>query len=191
MSRPPHGGRGLKYGSSGVTPSDRRSPPARGAWIEMAINHNHDDRYASPPARGAWIEIKHRDMRFMFFSCRSPHGERGLKYNAGQHLKNPLPARGAWIEISVIVKTISAQTSLPARGAWIEMPMRDIASVSRYASLPARGAWIEITMSKPNEHWLTSLPARGAWIEIMMEGYSIYRMLSDRAKDLKAKADAK
>ena len=36
-----------------------------------------------------------------------------------------------------------------------------------------------------------SLPARGAWIEIMMEGYSIYRMLSDRAKDLKAKADAK
>lgn len=35
------------------------------------------------------------------------------------------------------------------------------------------------------------LPARGAWIEIMMEGYSIYRMLSDRAKDLKAKADAK
>ena len=191
MSRPPHGGRGLKYGSSGVTPSDRRSPPARGAWIEMAINHNHDDRYASPPARGAWIEITHRDMRFMFFSCRSPHGERGLKYNAGQHLKNPLPARGAWIEISVIVKTISAQTSLPARGAWIEMPMRDIASVSRYASLPARGAWIEITMSKPNEHWLTSLPARGAWIEIMMEGYSIYRMLSDRAKDLKAKADAK
>ncbi len=36
-----------------------------------------------------------------------------------------------------------------------------------------------------------SPPARGAWIEIMMEGYSIYRMLSDRAKDLKAKADAK
>ena len=38
---------------------------------------------------------------------------------------------------------------------------------------------------------LSSPPARGAWIEIMMEGYSIYRMLSDRAKDLKAKADAK
>ena len=36
-----------------------------------------------------------------------------------------------------------------------------------------------------------SPPARGAWIEIMMEGYSIYRMLSDRANDLKAKADAK
>ena len=90
-----------------------------------------------------------------------------------------------------IYNWILQSASPPARGAWIEMPMRDIASVSRYASLPARGAWIEITMSKPNEHWLTSLPARGAWIEIMMEGYSIYRMLSDRAKDLKAKADAK
>ena len=38
---------------------------------------------------------------------------------------------------------------------------------------------------------ITVAPARGAWIEIMMEGYSIYRMLSDRAKDLKAKAGAK
>ena len=92
---------------------------------------------------------------------------------------------------TIYASFIGILLSLPARGAWIEMPMRDIASVSRYASLPARGAWIEITMSKPNEHWLTSLPARGAWIEIMMEGYSIYRMLSDRAKDLKAKADAK
>ena len=68
-----------------------------------------------------------------------------------------------------IYNWILQSASPPARGAWIEMPMRDIASVSRYASLPARGAWIEI----------------------MMEGYSIYRMLSDRAKDLKAKADAK
>ena len=38
---------------------------------------------------------------------------------------------------------------------------------------------------------LLSLPARGAWIEIMLEGESLYRMLSVRAKDLKAKADAK
>ena len=107
----------MKYGSSGVTPSDRRSPPARGAWIEMAINHNHDDRYASPPARGAWIEITHRDMRFMFFSCRSPHGERGLKYNAGQHLKNPLPARGAWIEIIVVAARSTALPVAPRTGS--------------------------------------------------------------------------
>lgn len=60
------------------------------------------------------------------------------------------------------------------------------------ASPPARGAWIEMsTIYASFIGILLSLPARGAWIEIMMEGYSIYRMLSDRAKDLKAKADAK
>ena len=58
-------------------------------------------------------------------------------------------------------------------------------------SPPARGAWIEIEEYGENSTDYTSPPARGAWIEIMMEGYSIYRMLSDRAKDLKAKADAK
>ena len=58
-------------------------------------------------------------------------------------------------------------------------------------SPPARGAWIEITRSLLTAIRSRSPPARGAWIEIMMEGYSIYRMLSDRAKDLKAKADAK
>ena len=79
------------------------------------------------------------------------------------------PARGAWIEILKIDTALNAPWSPPARGAWIEMS-------TIYAS------FIGI---------LLSLPARGAWIEIMMEGYSIYRMLSDRAKDLKAKADAK
>ena len=61
-----------------------------------------------------------------------------------------------------------------------------------FLSPPARGAWIEMsTIYASFIGILLSLPARGAWIEIMMEGYSIYRMLSDRAKDLKAKADAK
>ena len=60
------------------------------------------------------------------------------------------------------------------------------------SSPPARGAWIEM-LREPYTGVCAALspPARGAWIEIMMEGYSIYRMLSDRAKDLKAKADAK
>ena len=58
-------------------------------------------------------------------------------------------------------------------------------------SPPARGAWIEIAAVRKRLTEYRSPPARGAWIEIMMEGYSIYRMLSDRAKDLKAKADAK
>ena len=79
------------------------------------------------------------------------------------------PARGAWIEISVGRNGPHSVASPPARGAWIEM-----------------FNWWRVGMELKSPP-----PARGAWIEIMMEGYSIYRMLSDRAKDLKAKADAK
>ena len=34
--RPPHGGRGLKFYQTGMSMADMLSPPARGAWIEMA-----------------------------------------------------------------------------------------------------------------------------------------------------------
>ena len=35
-----------------------RSPPSRGAWIEMAELRKAADDLESPPSRGAWIEIK-------------------------------------------------------------------------------------------------------------------------------------
>ena len=56
---------------------------------------------------------------------RSPHGERGLKYD-------PLglqPAGGL---------------SLPARGAWVEIGKSIFAGRKVLESLPARGAWVEI-----------------------------------------------
>ena len=36
-----------------------RSPPTRGAWIEMYIDYAEQDQSPgqSPPTRGAWIEI--------------------------------------------------------------------------------------------------------------------------------------
>ena len=77
---------------------------------------------------------------------RSPHGERGLKYQqlsaAGWHPES-LPARGAWIEIYNLQYARGAERSLPARGAWIEIELRVI-SILVIPSLPARGAWIEI-----------------------------------------------
>ena len=36
QSRPPHGGRGLKFGMQDVSWELVKSPPTRGAWIEMA-----------------------------------------------------------------------------------------------------------------------------------------------------------
>ena len=57
VSRPPHGGRGLKY--TGYTP------------VKI------DDK--SPPARGAWIEIGEKDDERTDIQGRPPHGGRGLK----------------------------------------------------------------------------------------------------------------
>ena len=60
----------------------KKSPPSRGAWIEMIIAH-HPARYAppSPPSRGAWIEMAICD-------------------STGNSQLSP-PSRGAWIEIDL------------------------------------------------------------------------------------------
>ncbi len=46
------------------------------------------------------------------YCCRSPRGERGLKYvdeQGAPHMHESFPARGTWIEM------------FPARGTWIEI----------------------------------------------------------------------
>ena len=59
MSRPPRGGRGLKYRIAPDMDYVCQSPPSRGAWIEMHIWWSSwQNGLASPPSRGAWIEIK-------------------------------------------------------------------------------------------------------------------------------------
>ena len=56
-----------------------KSPPSRGAWIEILILSTIKFSEKSPPSRGAWIEIY--DMPLLNGSLVSP------------------PSRGAWIEI--------------------------------------------------------------------------------------------
>ena len=60
-------------------------------------------------------------------SCRSPCGERGLKYEFTdvKCLKaRSLPVRGAWVEISsCLAYAVTHTPSLPVRGAWVEMPI--------------------------------------------------------------------
>ena len=56
----------------------------------------------SLPVRGAWIEIWQPFATTQRYPCRSPCGERGLKYEANtihRQLVLSLPVRGAWIEI--------------------------------------------------------------------------------------------
>ncbi len=128
------------------------SLPTRGAWIEMthAGRFCTDGRW-SLPTRGAWIEIYNRPPVILFFCCRSPHGERGLKSQRHNQRFTPrlsLPTRGAWIEIPSISLLPWCHVSLPTRGAWIEIEQSGTLWTGRPPSLPTRGAWIEIQRSR-------------------------------------------
>ena len=102
-SRSPHGERGLKSLASLAFPSSSLSLPSRGAWIEIAalISVPHLLHMSLPsrgawieigktkaaattsgslPSRGAWIEIFEIIKKPLDSNCRSPHGERGLKF---------------------------------------------------------------------------------------------------------------
>ena len=102
-SRPPHGGRGLKYIVVGADRIATVSPPARGAWIEIiAADIVRSHSAVSPPARGAWIEILWLRNCQNSRTGRPPHGGRGLKYALPEVWRKDMaspPARGAWIEI--------------------------------------------------------------------------------------------
>ena len=64
---------------TGVSMAER-SPPARGAWIEMPTPYTGVSMAErSPPARGAWIEIFAFTCYRKAEPCRPPHGGRGLK----------------------------------------------------------------------------------------------------------------
>ena len=151
-SRPPHGGRGLKFRRRRSRVYSQRSPPARGAWIEITVAGVPASRVvASPPARGAWIEINSKENFRGGGRRRPPHGGRGLKFvllEIGQVFAVSPPARGAWIEMPPSPQQVRDRCgSPPARGAWIEIATRSCSTVSAFASPPARGAWIEINFT--------------------------------------------
>ena len=126
---------------------------------------------ASLPTRGAWIEISLKRLKTNMLACRSPHGERGLKFHqvdghAAYHSRSPHGERG--LKSSLTAWKHRKTGSLPTRGAWIEIFYQSKSREARRTSLPTRGAWIEIfSQSKSREARRTSLPTRGAWIEII------------------------
>ena len=103
QGRAPHGARGLKYNFQAVHQLVHESRPAWGAWIEISFllslagaatasrpawgawieicgvvrvcRHTLQSR----PAWGAWIEMENARGEDEGFSCRAPHGARGLK----------------------------------------------------------------------------------------------------------------
>ena len=80
------------------------SLPARGAWVEIRRIASVIGLLTSLPARGAWVEISDEIMQDFDLLCRSPHGERGLKFHGARTAERraeSLPARGAWVEIMI------------------------------------------------------------------------------------------
>ena len=62
------------------------SLPPRGAWIEIAVHPILGRQLPSLPPRGAWIEISSSSYTRLWLPRRSPHGERGLKFNFDRNI---------------------------------------------------------------------------------------------------------
>ena len=56
------------------------SLPVRGAWVEIKVSGVTVLDDVSLPVRGAWVEMTRRLQKSGCMRCRSPCGERGLKY---------------------------------------------------------------------------------------------------------------
>ena len=82
----------------------------------------------SPPVRGAWVEILNETMGGQEKKGRPLCGGRGLKsvcrISAPAWRVSP-PVRGAWVEIPVCAAVpVLIIPSPPVRGAWVEMTGR-------------------------------------------------------------------
>ena len=149
LSRPPHGGRGLKWMYNTADPHSARSPSPRRAWIEMYIvAGKRAPNLASPSPRRAWIEIFDAPLCEPGGACRPPHGGRGLK---SRHLRRLIrhgarrpPHGGRGLKWRDEDRGHGLDESPSPRRAWIEMVLSAPASARACWSPSPRRAWIEI-----------------------------------------------
>ena len=153
--RSPCGERGLKSPRPRPPLRQKQSLPVRGAWIEILrrVVH-HGARCKSLPVRGAWIEISGCRAR-QHRPCRSPCGERGLKWMAQQAMQQTGEGRSPCGERGL--KSLRQNTTNRRRGRspcgerglkFHPLRHHHIAVLS----LPVRGAWIEIPCT--NWNWI-------------------------------------
>ena len=140
-SRSPHGERGLKYTilvKGGVV---EQSLSSWRAWIEICDSLRRAHVWKSLSSWRAWIEMKTGRMPPTPATCRSPHGERGLKYDshgAAQDHRRSLSSWRAWIEIRPRPCRCRQFRSLSSWRAWIEI-RRTIPSSNRPTSRSPHG----------------------------------------------------
>ena len=78
----------MKSHIAASVPPGPRSPPSRGAWIEIITLLKNGVVMTSPPSRGAWIEMPRLVSKAAIKSRRPPRGGRGLKCAAGKGSKS-------------------------------------------------------------------------------------------------------
>ena len=111
------------------------------AWIEICDSLRRAHVWKSLSSWRAWIEMKTGRMPPTPATCRSPHGERGLKYDshgAAQDHRRSLSSWRAWIEIRPRPCRCRQLRSLSSWRAWIEI-RRTIPSSNRPTSRSPHG----------------------------------------------------
>ena len=82
---------------------------------------NKEDAATSLPVRGAWVEIPICDIVFSLHTCRSPCGERGLKYFLSDGFecqpfrRSPCGERG--LKLKAVLKDAPGQDVAPRAGS--------------------------------------------------------------------------
>ena len=122
---------------------------SRRAWIEIAyVVSPSNNSLRSLSSRRAWIEIKSALTKIYWFCCRSPHGERGLKFVAPFLIV-------AEVRVALLTESVDWNNksvrfippefmSLSSRRAWIEITRAIAVYIEVDLSLSSRRAWIEI-----------------------------------------------
>ena len=173
-SRSPHGERGLKYEiiESGAMVQDA-SLSSRRAWIEIFVVLEHMNMFHIVALLTESVDWNHiYTLSTLKRLCRSPHGERGLKYRLHRNLhqsNQSLSSRRAWIEIEWSDEVIyTVLPSLSSRRAWIEIWGDSGAGKYTYRRSPhgERGLKLILMITQRTEHM--SLSSRRAWIEILI-----------------------
>ena len=155
LSRSPCGERGLKSPPSGRRRHRRASLPVRGAWIEIfPARVLHCARNVAPRA-GSVDEIRSRKERCRTGRCRSPCGERGLKWTSLATpveialCHSPCGERGLKFN-KIIGRGIRGNRRSPCGERGLKFhTINRLSLLSK--SLPVRGAWIEITIIACNQ----------------------------------------
>ena len=124
LRRSPHGERGLKFTTRRLDVMCQVSLSSWRAWIEMGSWDAVECPVKSLSSWRAWIEMWIMCADTSVTLCRSPHGERGLKYEIlGGELVGfgSLSSWRAWIEMGCNCLDALLSESLSSWRAWIEI----------------------------------------------------------------------